>query len=119
MLKASYTRLRYWDLSDKQIKKITSLEEKHQTEMDKYHHFDLAYNYSAEEEFGDTSIAMVLYLLESYEQMVHTSFIWWVATSLTDFVRGRIGIISNWTVERLSDDLFSFPTRTLGTRIIT
>ena len=35
--------------------------------MKKYHNFNISYNYSAKEKFGDTPIAMVLDLMESYE----------------------------------------------------
>ena len=35
--------------------------------MKKFHQFILSYNYSAKEDFGNTPIAMVLDLIESYE----------------------------------------------------
>ncbi len=41
--------------------------------MKKFHQFVLSYNYSAKEDFGNTPIAMVLDLMESYEVNANNS----------------------------------------------
>ena len=41
--------------------------------MKKFHQFILSYNYSAKEDFGNTPIAMVLDLMESYEVNANNS----------------------------------------------
>jgi hypothetical protein len=46
--------------------------------MNKMHHFDVAYNYSFKEKFGDTIPAMLLDLVESYGQLSGTSSAWWI-----------------------------------------
>ena len=50
--------------------------------MNKNHHFELVYNYSFKEKFGDTLPAYVLDLMESYEQLGNTSLGWEVFQSL-------------------------------------
>ena len=48
--------------------------------MNKMHHFDVAYNYSFKEKFGDTAPAMLLDLVESYGQLTNTSSAWWIVS---------------------------------------
>jgi len=86
---------------------LTEIYNSDQTEMDKYHHFDLAYNYSAEEKFGDTPVAMILDLLESYEQMTDTSLGWWTADTLKSLALGRMNIVKTWTSKRFSNHLIA------------
>jgi len=61
--------------------------------MNKYHHFDLAYNYSAKEDFGDTPIAMALDLMEAYDQLGNTSWGWWTAQQLISWSIGRVNFL--------------------------
>ena len=67
-----------------------------QVKMDELHHFDLAYNYSAKENFGDTAIASILDLMESYQQLGNTSMGWGIAQAMLDLVRSRTNIFSTW-----------------------
>lgn len=53
-----------------------------QAKMDELHRFDLAYNYSAKENFDDTAIASILDLMESYQQLGNTSMGWGIAQAL-------------------------------------
>jgi hypothetical protein len=71
-----------------------------EAKMNTLHNFDIAYNYSAKEDFGDTPIAMALDLLESYEQMTNTSFGWWTATLLVDMAISRLNFVHYWTKQK-------------------
>ncbi len=63
--------------------------------MKKMHHFDVAYNWSAKEKFGDTAIAKALDLLESYEQLGNTSWGWWTVQQLLSFAVGKANFLAN------------------------
>ncbi|MFT7824864.1 MAG: hypothetical protein ABXS92_08885, partial [Sulfurimonas sp.] len=55
-------------------------------EMNNYHQFSVAYNYSAKELFGDTAIAMALDMMEAYDQLSSTSWGWATANALLDWI---------------------------------
>ncbi len=84
------------------LKKIYSDDK---VKMNKLHNFDLSYNYSAKEKFGDTAIAKALDLMESYSQLGNTSFGWKAADILIGYAGGSIAFVSKWTAKRVAKDL--------------
>lgn len=58
-------------------------------EMNSYHGFALAYNYSPKEDFNNTIVAMSLDLMESSEQLKNTSVGWWLANQIGSWLFSR------------------------------
>ena len=73
--------------------------------MKKMHHFDVAYNWSAKEKFGDTAIAKALDLMESYEQLGNTSWGWWTVQNLLSFAIGKVDLLANTSAAMVSKAL--------------
>jgi hypothetical protein len=79
-----------------------------EAKMNSYHNFDVAYNYSAKEDFNDTPIAMALDLMEAYGQMGNTSWGWWAADKLLSWSVGKVKYLSNASTNMVSKSLISY-----------
>jgi len=67
-----------------------------ETKMNNELHFDVAYNWSAKEKFGDTPIAKALDFMESYDQLGNTSWGWWTAQNIASFLFGKISLLQRF-----------------------